>query len=89
MSKRTIQIGNKHEKKLEVIYDDYFNESKVKYQKYFLVKYKAEFNVSPFIPHDVREKIQQVGIIYGLFSQIMNIKGAVVVEVEKTSKEFF
>ena len=50
------------------------------------MKYKAEFNVTQKIPHDVKNNIQQVGLEYVLFSQIKNIKITVFFEVDKSSK---
>ena len=43
------------EKINKVIDDDYFNESKVKFLKQSLVKFKAEFNIPQLIPHDVKK----------------------------------
>ena len=54
--------------------DYYFNESKVKFPKEFLTKFKAENNVTQLIPHEVKKNIQQVGLKYGLISQMMKIK---------------
>ena len=52
------------------IEDEYIDKSKVKLPKQFLKKCKAEYNVPQFIPHEVKKKIQQNGLEYGLFSQI-------------------
>ena len=46
----------------EVIKDDYFDESKLKNLKEFLMKFNTEYNVTQFIPHKVRGNIWQVGI---------------------------
>ena len=50
----------------KIIYDVieyyYFYESKVKFPKYFLMKYRAEYNIPKFVPHCVKKNIQQVGL---------------------------
>ena len=51
------------------------------------MKCKAEYNVPQFIPRNIKKKIQQVDLKYVLFSQITNIKGELVVLVEKSSEE--
>ena len=58
----------------EEIDEKYFDESKLKFPKYFLTEFRTELNVHQFIPLEVKKNIQQVGIEYGLFSQIVNIK---------------
>ena len=50
------------------------------------MKCKAEYNVPQFIPYNIKKKIQQVDLKYGLFLQITNIKGELVVVVENSSK---
>ena len=45
-----------------------------------------EYNVNQFIPQEVNKKIQQFGLKYGLFSQIVNIKTEVVVVFHKSLK---
>ena len=50
------------------------------------MKPKAEFNVPQLIPHYVKKNIQQVGLEYGLFSQMVKNKITVAVEVENSSK---
>ena len=39
------------------------------------------------IPVEVKKSIQQVGLEYGLFSQIVKIKHALVAETDKYSKD--
>ena len=51
------------------------------------MKCKEEFSVPRFIPHEVKKKIQQIGLGYGIFSQIVKTKTAVVVLAENSSKE--
>ena len=58
----------------EVIDEKYFDALKVKFPKYFPTKFKSQFNVPRFIPLEVKKKIQQVGLEYLLFLQIVNIK---------------
>ena len=70
----------------EVIENDYFDESKVKFTKQFLTECETECNVPQFIPHKVKKKIQKVGLKYGLFSQILKIKKEVVVVFQKSFK---
>ena len=70
----------------ELIEDDYFHESKVKFPKEFLTKCKAEYNAPQFIPHKAKKIIQQVGLEYGLFVQNVKIKREVVLIVQKSSK---
>ena len=62
-----------------------FYESRVNFLKELLMKWNAEFVFPRFIRYDVRKKIQQVGLKYGLFSQKFNIKREVVVVVENLS----
>ena len=86
MKKKTPDGKQQRKKMYEVIEDDYFDGSKVKFQKEFLMKCKAEFNAPQFILHVVKKNIQQVGLEYGLFLQILKIKRKVVVVVENSSK---
>ena len=51
----------------EIIEDEYFDDSKVKSPKEFLTKFISEYNVPRIVPLEVKKKIQQVGIEYGLF----------------------
>ena len=67
-------MENNHEKIYVIIDDDYLYESEVKFTKEFLTKFKAENNVTQLIPHEVKKNIQQVGLKYGLISQMMKIK---------------
>ena len=69
----------------EVIEDDYFDELQLKSQREFPKKCKVEYTVPQFIPHEFINKIQQVRIEYGFFSQMVRIKTEVVV-VYKSSK---
>ena len=62
-------LERKHGYIYEEIEDYYFNESKVKFPKEFLMKYKMEYNVPQFIPYAVKKNIQQVGLKYGLSSK--------------------
>ena len=71
----------------EVIENDYFEKSKVKSPKEFLTKFRTEYNAPQFIPHEVKNKIQQIGLKNVLFLHILNIKTELVVVVEKSSKE--
>ena len=41
----------------EVIYEKYFDESRIKFPKYFLTEYKMEFNVPHLIPLKFKNKI--------------------------------
>ena len=50
-----------------IIDDEYFKQLYVDFPKDFILKYKQEFNVSNFISIDVKNKIQQIGLEYGLF----------------------
>ena len=86
MWKRGLQVKEITETIYDVIEDDYFDESNVKFSKEFLMKCKAVDNVPQLIPYDVKKKIQQVGLKFALFSQIVNIKIEVVVLVENSSK---
>ena len=70
----------------EVIEDDYFDESNVKFLEQFLTKCITEFNIPPFIPREVKKKTQQVGLEYGLFSKIAKIKRELVLVVQNSSK---
>ena len=63
--------------------EKYFEESKVKFHKYLSTNFKSEFNVPQFIPLEAEKNIQQVGLEYGLFSQIVKIKGELVVVIRK------
>ena len=38
------------------------------------MKFRAEYNVPQLFPLEFKKKIQQVGLKYGLFSKIANIK---------------
>ena len=86
MTKIILKMENNHEKIYVIIDDDYLYESEVKFTKEFLTKFKAEFNIPQFIPHNVKKNIQQVGLEYWLFSHIVKIKIEVVVVVEKSFK---
>ena len=50
-----------------IIDDEYLKQLYVDFPKEFILKYKQEFNVSNFIPVDVKNKIQQIGLEYGLY----------------------
>ena len=75
----------------EVIDDEYFEQSDVKFTKEFLIKCKKQFNETHFIPVEVKKK-QQVGLEHGLLLQIFEIKRTLicrtrkVLEKEKESK---
>ena len=58
---------------------------KVDFPKEFLLKFKAEYNVSHFIPVGVKKEIQNISLEYGLFSQIIKIKRTVIAEADKSS----
>ena len=51
------------------------------------MKCKSEFNVSPFIPHDVEKNIRKVGLEYILLLQIVDIERELVVVAEYSYKE--
>ena len=51
----------------EVIEDECFDESKVKFPKEFLTKCRTEFNFPQLIPLKVKKLIQKVGLEYELF----------------------
>ena len=59
----------------EVIEDGHLDESSVNFPEEFLTNCIMEYNVPQFIPLEVKKEIQQVCIKYGLFSQIVDIKG--------------
>ena len=58
----------------EVIDAKYLDELKVKFPKYFLTEFESEFDAPLFITLGIKKGIQQVGLEYGLFSQMMKIK---------------
>ena len=70
----------------KVVYEKYFNESRVKKPKYFLTEFKEKFNVTQLITLDIKKKIQQAGLKYVLLSKIVKIKIEIVVVVQKSSK---
>ena len=69
----------------DIINYKYFKLSDVESPEEFLLKCKQEFNVSYFIPIDVKKSIQQIGLEYGLFSQIIKIRQAIVVKTDTAS----
>ena len=76
----------KHRKKISGNGRWIFGKSKVKFPKKFLTKYIKELNVLQFITLKVKKKTGQVGLEYGLFSQIVKIYKELVVVVQKSSK---
>ena len=70
----------------EIIEDEYFDDSKVKSPKEFLTKCISEYNVPRFIPLEVKKKIQQVVIEYGLFLHIVDFRRELVVLIHISSK---
>ena len=70
----------------EVIDEKYFKNLDVKFPKYLLLKFRQEFNVSHFIPIDVK-KIQQIGLYHGFFSHIVKIKQKIIGEVDISSNK--
>ena len=67
--------------------DEYFKQSDIDFPKEFLLKFRTYFNVSHFIPADVKKAIQQIGIEYGLFSHIVKIKGTITGESDTTPEK--
>ena len=76
--------AKKHRRKMyEVIDNKYFEQSGVKFFKEFILKWKIEYNVSHFIPVEVKKPIQQVGIEHG-FSNIFKTKCTLISESDKS-----
>ena len=69
----------------DVIDDEYFEQSNVKFTKEFLIKCKKQFNETHFIPVEVKKK-QQVGLEHGLLSHIFQIKHRIISETDKFPK---
>ena len=66
--------------------DEYSKQLDFELLKHSLLKCKQEFNISHFITVDVKKPIQQIGLEYGLFSQIVKIKWTVIGETDTASK---
>ena len=80
--KKYIYMGGKLQIIFEVIDDQYFKQTDVKFPKYFLIKWKLYHNVYNFIPVDVKKTFQQIGLEHGLFSHIVKIKRTIIGEAE-------
>ena len=63
------------------------NNQMLIFQKSSLLKWKQEFNFSHFLPVRVEKYIQQIGLEYRLFSQIVKIKLKNVGETYTASKK--
>ena len=70
----------------EVIDDKYFKQSDVEFTKDFILQYKKEFNVSHFPIVHVKKSNQHIGLEYGLFYQIVEIRQTIVGEPDTASK---
>ena len=70
----------------EVIDDEYFKQLDIEIPEEFLLKCRQEYNISHFIPVDIKNSIQQIGLEYGLLSQIIKIKWTIIGETDTASK---
>ena len=52
----------------------------------FQKRWKLEYNVSHFIPVDVRKPIQQIGLEHGLFYHIVKMKRTIIGEADMDLK---
>ena len=59
----------------EVMDDEYFKQSDVDF---------PEYNLSDFIPIDVRNAFQHIGLEYGLFFHNVKIKHNIIAEKDKS-----
>ena len=71
----------------EVIGDEYFEQYDVEFPKEFLIEYKKEYNVSHFIPVEIKNDIQQVGLELCLFSNIVKVKRTLVCRIRQLFKK--
>ena len=70
--KNQTQYGKQPWKQIhQLIDDEYFNESKLKFSQQFFVKRKAGFNFTQFITHYVRKKITSWSRIWIVFTNFV------------------